>query len=313
MIVSQPPGGPPPEGHEPPEPSADVPHGWEPPSPGAPPQYGPPQYGPQYGPSPYGPAGYGTPPYGTQPGGPPPYGAPYGPSYVPPPPRSRRGLVAGLVAGFVVLAVCATVTTVLLRRDGERGRHVALPPGVTVTTASDGSVTMVRSGVSSPLVDVYEDFQCPICREFHRVNDATLKNLAAQGQAKVVYRPIVIFTDEPLAGNSLRASAAAHCVRDGAGWLAFQDQLFAHQPPEGSSGFSVSDLLAYGQAAGVADSAFGGCVRVRRFGAQVREETRKAIAGGVYGTPTVKVNGTALSSSETLTAEGLRHAITAAR
>jgi hypothetical protein len=45
----------------------------------------------------------------------------------------------------------------------------------------------------------------------------------------------------------------------------------------------------------------------------VRQETERAIAGGVYGTPTVKVNGTAPSSSETLTAEGPRHAMIAAR
>jgi hypothetical protein len=45
-----------------------------------------------------------------------------------------------------------------------------------------------------------------------------------------------------------------------------------------------------------------------RYSAQVRQ----AIASGVPGTPTVKVNGTALSGDETLTAEGLRNAVTTA-
>lgn len=212
----------------------------------------------------------------------------------------------------MVLAVCVAVTAVLVLRDDRLGKAVALPPGVTATTAPDGSVTMVKSGVGGPLVDVYEDFQCPVCKEFHRVNDATLKNLAGQGQAKVVYHPIVIFSAEPLAGNSLRASVAARCIDDGRGWLAFQDRLFAHQPPEGTAGFSVADLLSYGRDAGIAGTTFKNCVRDQKYTVQVRQTSRAAIGGGVNGTPTVKVNGTALPTNETLSAEGLRSAVVAA-
>ncbi|MFB9835306.1 DsbA family protein [Actinoallomurus acaciae] len=277
--MSQPPGGPPPEG---PEPRDDMP------------------YGPPYGP-----------PYGSPPG--PPYGpSPYG--YGPPPARrGRRGLVVGLIAGFVVLLVCVTVTVFLLRRDDGGGKPVALPPGVTVTTAGDGTVTMVKSGAGGKVVDVYEDFQCPACKEFHRVNDATLKNLAGEGRAKVVYHPIVLFSGEPLAGNSTRAATAARCVTDGDRWLAFQDQLFAHQPAEGSTGFAVADLVSYGTAAGVTGSDFASCVRTQRYAAQVRQVSQAALTrGGIVGTPTVKVNGVALSTDETMSAEGLRKAVVGA-
>jgi protein-disulfide isomerase len=343
--VSQPPSDPPPEG---PEPSDDPPPGVQPPAEGAPPhggrqpppygppsQYGPPQYGPpQYGPPQYGPppggSQYGPPPGGSQYGAPP-YGQPYGAPYAQPPGRSRRGLVVGLIAGFVVLVVCVTVTAVLVLRDGKRGTRVALPPGapatmgagkrgtpaalppgVTAAVGADGTLTMAKSGVTRPLVDVFEDFQCPVCKEFHQVNDATLKNLAGEGKAKVVYHPIVIFTQEPLASNSTRASAAARCVTGGAGWLAFQDQLFLHQPPEGSLGFSAGDLVSYGSAAGAGGSGFTTCVLTMRYAAQVGKTSAAVIAGGLLGTPTVKVNGKALPTSETLTAEGLRNAVIAA-
>jgi protein-disulfide isomerase len=220
--------------------------------------------------------------------------------------------VIGLVAGLVVLVVCVAVTAVLVSRDKSLGKPAALPSGVTVEVSSVGTVTMAKPGVTIPLVDVYEDFQCPVCKEFHRVNDATLKSLAGEGQAKVVYHPIVIFNSEPLSGNSLRASAAAHCITDGARWLAFQDQLFLHQPPEGSTGFSTSDLVSYGKNAGVGDSGFGSCVRSQRYATEVRQTSQTAISGGVFGTPTVDVGGVPLPTSETLTAEGLRNAIIAA-
>jgi protein-disulfide isomerase len=220
--------------------------------------------------------------------------------------------VIGLVAGFVVLVVCVAVTAVLVSRDKSLGKPAPLPSGVTAAVSSVGTVTMAEPGVTTPLVDVYEDFQCPVCKEFHRVNDVTLKNLAGEGQAKVVYHPIVIFGSEPLLGNSVRASAAAHCVTDGARWLAFQDQLFLHQPPEGSVGFSTTDLVSYGRNAGIDDSGFGSCVRSQRYAAEVRQTSQTAISGGVSGTPTVNVGGVPLPASETLTAEGLRNAIIAA-
>jgi protein-disulfide isomerase len=271
---------------------------------GQPPPYGPP---PPYGaqPPPYGP----PPPYGQQPpyGGPP----PSGPAYEPPQGRrSRSGLVVGLIAGGLVLVVCVVVTAFLVMRDkGGHGPPVALPPGVVATTAGDGTVVMGKPGVAGPVVDVFEDFQCPVCKEFHRINDATLKHLAGEGHAKVVYRPIVIFGTEPLSGNSLRASAAAHCVGDGIRWLAFQDQLFANQPPEGAAGFSPDQLVSYGSAAGITDSRFKLCVQSQRYATDVQQASRAAIQSGVNGTPTVRVNGRALPTDETLTAVGLRHAV----
>jgi protein-disulfide isomerase len=218
----------------------------------------------------------------------------------------------GLVAVFAVLVVCVAVAGVLVSRERPLGKPSSLPSGVTVAVSPDGTVTMAKPGVTTPLVDVFEDFQCPICKEFHRVNDSTLKSLAGEGRAKVVYHPIVIFNSEPLSGNSVRASAAAHCVTDGDRWLAFQDQLFLHQPPEGSVGFSTTDLVSYGRTAGISDSGFGSCVQSQRYAAQVRQTSQAAISGGVFGTPTVNVNSRSVPTSETLSAEGLRNAIVAA-
>lgn len=265
---------------------------------------------PPYGPPPGGPSPYGPPPQGGAPYGPPPF-----PQYGPPGPRRGRatGLVVGLLAGAVVLIVCVAVTAYLLARDDAPAGSVALPNGVTASVSPDGIVTMAKPGVTRPVVDVFEDFQCPVCREFHRVNDATLKEIAAQGKGKVVYHPIVIFSSEPLQGNSLRASAAAHCVGDGARWLSYQDQLFAHQPAEGSPGFTPEDLVSYGSAAGITDSGFTSCVRSGRYTADVRNASQAAIAGGINGTPTVKLNGTPLELNETLSATGLRAAVDAAR
>ena len=112
-------------GQPPPPPPQGPAYG--PPQPyGQPQQYGPPQqYGSpaQYGPPPQ----YGPPSYGQQPYGQPPFGAP--PQYAPPqpPPRkSRKGLVVGLVVGVLALIAVGVVLvlnlspTVLDRNAVER-------------------------------------------------------------------------------------------------------------------------------------------------------------------------------------------------
>lgn len=278
---------------------SDTPQGqWPPPTDGAP-SGGPASENTRL--PPYGPPTQGTGPYG-------------------PPPALRHtrrgtGLVVGLLAGVVVLIVCVAVTAFLLLQDDDGPvKPVAVPSGVTAAANPDaGVVTMAEPGVTRPVVDIFEDFQCPVCREFHRVNDVTLKEIAGQGKAKVVYHPIVIFSDEPLAGNSLRASAAAHCVSDGKRWIAYQEQLFAHQPEEGKTGFATEDLVSYGRAAGITDAGFASCVRSGRYTADVRGASQAAIAGGINGTPTVKLNGKPLDLNEILTATGLRAAVDAAR
>jgi hypothetical protein len=95
-------------------------------------------------------------------------------------------------------------------------------------------------------------------------------------------------------------------------WPAFEDRPFDHRPPAGAAGFRLRDLVSYGRAAGRSGPGFASRVRGRWYAGQLRQASRTAIAGGVNGTPTVKVNGRTLATNETLTAEGSRAAVTAA-
>jgi protein-disulfide isomerase len=171
---------------------------------------------------------------------------------------------------------------------------------------------MTRPGVERPLVEVYEDFACPPCGNFDRMVDPVLKELAVAGKAKVVYRPMVIFSKgrEPMYGNSLRAASAMRCFSDGARWLAYQDALYAHQPPsETSEGYATADLISYARPLGITDAAFQTCVKEQQRAGAVLAVSRGYVAGGISGTPTVRVNGQALSSSEVGSAAQVRAAI----
>jgi protein-disulfide isomerase len=222
------------------------------------------------------------------------------------------------LSAFGILAVLVIVGVVaVLGRDGGSGGTVLGQdsPGASqgsgqglATRQPDGSIALARSGVDHPVLEIYEDFQCPACKSFEETNGATVKDLIAGGKAKVVYRPFRLFQQEPLSSSSRRAAAAALCA-PADGWIAFHDLLFQNQPPEGQNGFSNADLVAWGKQAGIDDPAFATCVTTQQKAGLVEQASQAALAAGVQGTPTVKLDGTSLSQNQIFTADGLRQAV----
>ncbi|MBP2702282.1 thioredoxin domain-containing protein [Microbispora sp. RL4-1S] len=179
-----------------------------------------------------------------------------------------------------------------------------------VTLESDGTVVMARPGVTAPVLDVYEDYQCPACKQMEETSGSTIKNLAAEGKAKVVYHVITIFQQEPTRSNSLRAANAARCVTDGSEYMKFHDLLYSRQPSETQTGFSVDDLLKWGKEAGVTSSGFESCVRGQSKVAAQEQFTSKIMATGkITGTPTVMLDGKPLDTSVVFVPSDLRDAV----
>jgi protein-disulfide isomerase len=182
-----------------------------------------------------------------------------------------------------------------------------------ITVQPDGTVVMAKSGVEKPVLDVYEDFQCPACKEAERVSGQTIKNLAAEGKVKVVYHPITIFSQEPTRSNSLRAGNAARCVADGKQWLSFHNLLFQNQPSETAEGFTNSQLIEWGKEAGVTAPDFEQCVNSGKHAqAQLSYSEKIMNEQKLTHTPTLKLNGTEVDNAVVFSPSELRDAVTKA-
>jgi protein-disulfide isomerase len=184
-------------------------------------------------------------------------------------------------------------------------------PLAPITQQADGSVVMAKPGVEKPVLEIYEDYQCPACQGFEQTSSATVKNMAAAGQVKVVYHPINIFTAEPAHNNTMRASAAARCVPDGRQWMAFHDRLFKEQPSESASGFAIDDLVKWGKEAGVTDPGFESCVKSQKHLQAQTDYSKKVLDSGVItqGTPTLRLDGKELDNKVAFSPAALRQAI----
>jgi protein-disulfide isomerase len=199
----------------------------------------------------------------------------------------RRGLAIGAGAGVIAVVLFAGVVGFGVYPADPGSGGVAVPAGATPTGVTVGPAAAPAT------IDVYLDFQCPACKTFEERADATIDELVAAGQAKVVYHPVAYLDRLSSSRYSSRAAQASGCAADAGVFPAYVDLLFAEQPPADSAGLADERLIALGRQAGAGDE-FARCVREERYAAWTRSVTDAAAQAGVTGTPTVLVNGTAV-------------------
>ncbi|MFI6521571.1 DsbA family protein [Spirillospora sp. NPDC050679] len=209
--------------------------------------------------------------------------------------QKQQRLLAIILGGVVAVAAIVAVTVVVLDQKSKRDQTAApyTGPQAPLTREADGSIVMAKPGVTKPVLEVFEDFQCPACQQFEEAGGKDVKELAAEGKVKVVYRPFHLFGQQPdpIKSNSFRSAAAALCVPADK-WLSYHDALFKFQPREGSEGFAPKDLVAWGKDVGVTDAGFDKCVTDQQKKAQVESMTTYALQERkIDSTPTVFLDG----------------------
>lgn len=220
----------------------------------------------------------------------------------------RKRLVTYVTVG--VVAVAAVGAGWFYAYSSSQSEEATSASIAATAIQPDGSVVMANAGVTKPVVDIYEDFQCPACKQLEDVSGSTFKNLAAEGKAKVVFHPITIFSQDPTKSNSVRAGAAARCVTDGKQWVSYHDKLFANQPDETVEGFKIDQLIAWGKEAGVTAPDFDNCVTTQKHAqAQLTESDKVIKEQKIQGTPTVKLNGTEMDNEVIFAPKDLRQAV----
>lgn len=208
--------------------------------------------------------------------------------------RQRRKRVLAITGGLVAVLLVAVVVALAVR--GSSGSATAAtPPGI---SADGGIVTGQDTAVHT--VAIYQDYQCPICKQFDAAVGPWLEQQRDAGVTKIEYRPISIL-DQQSGGTkySTRSASAAACMAqtDDAVFTKWNDAMYAQQPEEGSTGLPTSKVASIAQDAGAPASAVS-CIRDDRYEDWVKMVTDTALgSGGVTGTPTIEVDGKVLANS----------------
>ncbi len=141
---------------------------------------------------------------------------------------------------------------------------------------------------------VFEDPQCPYCREFEFASGDLLRREVAAGAVAVEYRIRSFLGEESVrAANALAAAAGSGSFDE------LRRELFAEQPPEHSGGFSSEVLLELGSRVGLTGSEYVAAVREGRYERWVREIDEVFQEQDSQGTPFALLDGQPVDS-ETL-------------
>jgi len=171
----------------------------------------------------------------------------------------------------------------------------------------EGGVLIGSEGARRRLV-VFEDLQCRYCREFEEVSGDLLRREVAAGSVAIEYR-IRSF----LGPESVRAANALAAAAEAGHFDQLRRELFAHQPPENSGGFTTHDLLEAGRRAGLTGHDYATTVREGRYEQWALERERVFREQDPCGTPAAILDGELLDSQTLLDPAALGAAIRADR
>jgi protein-disulfide isomerase len=249
----------------------------------------------------------------------------------------RRERTIRIVGGLVVLLVVGGLLAVgfLAGRDnGATGTSTptptadpsaAMPTGVTSDTygVKYGTGWTSADEAKLPTLEIWEDFQCPACKQVEAASGAQIQELADAGKVKLLYRPAT-FLDVSLAakneanGNpnsSARATNAWGCAIDAGKTGEYHGGVFDIQPAEEGVGYTDQQLIDLGATVGIsgADTAnFTKCVQDGTYLGWAANSNQQFLDANVGGTPTAFLNGVELNGSDLADVEGLTQKIDAA-
>jgi len=203
----------------------------------------------------------------------------------------KRNLAVQLgLTGIVVIFAVALVLYIVMSHDkkSESGDVQA------VRIASSSLIKKDGTDEPKAVLALYEDFQCPHCREFEKTFGSTITKLVDSGAVAADYYMVAILNSSLNNNYSTRAANAAYCVadEDKDAFMRFHSALYAQQPEEGSSNApDNAALIETARQAGAAGTV-PGCINSGKYDDMVEG---LASAAKINATPTIRLNGEDIS------------------
>ena len=199
----------------------------------------------------------------------------------------------------------------------------AVPKGVEKTGDNAWGVPLGTPNAGAPLLQVWEDFQCPACKLMEDANGSGIEALGVSGAAQLIYRPTG-FLDANLEkdnvangtpNSSHRAIAAWGCAIDAGKTTEYHNVVFANQPTKEGTGYTQQTLLDFGTQAGITGDAFttfSQCVNDQKYLEWSVNATQEMATAGVTSTPTAFLAGQKLDNAVLADKAKLDEAVAAA-
>lgn len=156
--------------------------------------------------------------------------------------QQKKRLTIGLGIVGVVVAISLIAWGVFTFKD-RIGASNAVPPHAN----GDKSGIVANPGKAksgAPLLVIYQDYQCPACKQYHATFGTKLRDAANAGNIQLEYRTMT-FLDSNLQNDaSVRAAVAAACADNAGVYQGYYDAVYDNQPATEGAGYTDELLRA---------------------------------------------------------------------
>ena len=195
-----------------------------------------------------------------------------------------------ITIGLIVLGAAVVVFAVVSPQLRPVGEIVTVTPAALPN--ADG--LSIGDPNAPATIDVFEDFQCPACRNFTESTEPlVIQNLVAAGKARYIFHnyPFLDGNGVGSSGESDQAANAAMCANEQDKFWEMHSILYANWNGENQGAFSNRRLQAMAESLELDMEAFNGCFTANTYEGELQADFDLGGQMGVSGTPTVFVNG----------------------
>ncbi len=216
--------------------------------------------------------------------------------------RFAASALHSLLLSTLLVAASWSIAAAQERDDGLTWAPLVTPPPVATPPISSPTDQVDGYSMGSPdapvVIEVWEDFQCPYCQRFtYEVEPSIVEQYVKTGDVRLVFRNLAFLGDE-----SHWAAVAGALAADQNMFWPFHDYLFANFGGNQSGSFHIDRLLDMGEAVGLDMDAFREGLELEnareRFAEIEAIYRAEAYAQGINATPTVIVNGVAVTTPD---------------
>lgn len=199
--------------------------------------------------------------------------------------NTRNMTIAGVIVGVLIVVVVG------INQLGGKVSGTLEDPAMAYPAALlDG--TAIGKADAPVVMDVYEDYQCPVCARYSRdVEPALVSQYVTAGTLRIVHHDLGILGRGGPDDESVLTARGAYCANTQGRYWDYAHWVYANQDGENAGGFRRERLTAIAEAAGLEPAAFGTCLDDAATAAAVDAANAKSAELGINSTPTSYIGG----------------------
>lgn len=216
-------------------------------------------------------------------------------------PKDNGNLKLIISVALVLALVVGGFAAVLL--NSKSGSTDATGPKSSISGGNGVHVYPDKTKAGAPDVQLYVDYQCPICNDFEKANGEQMMQMASAGDIKLTIHVMSFLDDKLNNKSSAQAANAAFCADDAGKFAEFHTKLYTHQPTQEGAGYPTTVYKQVAQEVGISGAAlttFDQCVSSNKYGKYVDATEVRSGKNGVTGTPTLIISGHNSSSDNAM-------------